>query len=407
MQLSSHLNHSIGGQVGQHPVGHLLSTLSSYKSSKIEIVLEAIDIQKSFAKTQVLQHINLDVRAGELVSFLGPSGCGKTTLLRIIAGLEHADYGRIFKHNEDITQLSTAKRKCGIVFQNYALFPNLNVADNIAFGLDKKSWSSAQRQARVQELLQLIELPDTADKYPHQLSGGQQQRVALARALAAKPELLLLDEPLSALDALVRVNLRQKIRQIQSQLNLATIMVTHDQEEALSISDRIAVMNQGVIEQLDQPHNIYFKPQTRFVAEFIGTMNFIAGQAISKQQLELCGHYLLSLNHLAFTEAETVEIAFRPEQCQLSAEAPCASEALVIAVQIVTTEFLGAKRRVYCQMQHLEKQTQSLNIEQSKPSKLIQVDIDQQLFPQMSQRMWLQVPLAAIHVFDQRGYAKC
>lgn len=407
MQLSSHLPHHLHGQLGQHSVGHLLSTLSSYKNKPVETVLEAIDIQKSFTQVQVLEHINLNLHAGELVSFLGPSGCGKTTLLRIIAGLEHADYGRIFKHNEDITDLSTAKRKCGIVFQNYALFPNLTVADNIAFGLDKKIWSNAQRQARVREMLELIELPNIAAQYPQQLSGGQQQRVALARALAAQPELLLLDEPLSALDALVRVNLRQKIRQIQTQLNLATIMVTHDQEEALSISDRIAVMNKGVIEQLDSPHNIYFKPQTRFVAQFIGSMNFICAQVMHSGQLKLQGEHVLQLKHLKFTADERIEIAFRPEQCSLSLTAKQDDTMLDLPVTIYTTEFLGAKRRVYCQMQPNET-IEPCSRDLTMPSTVqLQVDIDQKLLPQLNQQMWLQVPLSAIHVFDQRGYAKC
>ncbi len=404
MQIPSHLQKNLTPQALQSSAGHLLSTLRTYQDKASKTVLEAIDIQKSFAQTRVLQHINLDLKAGEFVSFLGPSGCGKTTLLRIIAGLEQPDYGRVLKQNTDITQFNTAKRKCGIVFQNYALFPNLTVAENIAFGLHKKQWTLAEQQARVHELLQLIELPDIADKYPNQLSGGQQQRVALARAIAPKPDLLLLDEPLSALDALVRLKLRQKIRAIQRQLNLPAIMVTHDQEEALSISDRVAVMHQGVIEQLDTPHNIYYRPQTRFVAQFIGTMNFIPVRAIDKHHFRIAEQHVLHFNALDLEKMnlETgadFEIAFRPENIQLMPQADSSLAGLQLPIRILNMEFLGAKRRLFCELK--------LSAQQEKAPALLQVDVDHQQLQHLTDEMWLHVPVTALHVFDQKGRARC
>lgn len=399
MQIPTHLQNSLAGQTLQHSAGHLLSTLRTYKDKESKTVLEAVDIQKSFAQTKVLEHINLDLKAGEFVSFLGPSGCGKTTLLRIIAGLEQPDYGRVIKQNVDITQFNTAKRKCGIVFQNYALFPNLTVAENIAFGLHKKHWTTAEQQVRITELLQLIELPDIAQKYPNQLSGGQQQRVALARAIAPKPDILLLDEPLSALDALVRLNLRQKIRDIQRQLNLPAIMVTHDQEEALSISDRVAVMNKGIIEQLDTPHNIYYRPQTRFVARFIGTMNFIPAQALDKKHLTIGTEYFIDLDQTNFQTGEKVEIAFRPENIKLLPQQDRNLDGLQLPIRIVNMEFLGAKRRLFCEL--------SISLQPEQAPIEIRIDIDHQQLQHLNDVMWMHVATNALHVFDQKGHAKC
>ena len=398
MQTPIHLQNSLPPKGSELSAGHLLSTLKSYQYSNAKAVLEAVDIQKSFAQTKVLEHINLDLKAGELVSFLGPSGCGKTTLLRIIAGLEQPDYGKIIKQDADITHLNTAKRKYGIVFQNYALFPNLTVAENIAFGLHKKLWTVVQIQTRITELLQLIELPDIAHKYPNQLSGGQQQRVALARAIAAKPDILLLDEPLSALDALVRLNLRQKIRAIQRQLNLPAIMVTHDQEEALSISDRVAVMNKGLIEQLDPPHNIYYQPQTRFVAQFIGTMNFMQATAISAHGLKIAAQYECDHLSMNFKAGEQLEIAFRPENAALvSKPLPCKGQ-FSLPVRILNMEFLGAKRRLICALKQDNPQAESIQL---------QIDIENQQLMHLADEMWLQIPIQALHVFDLQGRARC
>jgi iron(III) transport system ATP-binding protein len=236
-------------------------------------------VSKSFGAFEALRDIDLTVHRGEFVCFLGPSGCGKTTLLRIIAGLETQSSGRIEQAGRDISLLPPAQRDYGIVFQSYALFPNLTIAANVAYGLVNRRQARAQISARVDELLALVGLPDSGGKYPAQMSGGQQQRVALARALATSPGLLLLDEPLSALDATVRQHLRNEIRALQRKLGVTTIMVTHDQEEALSIADRIVVMNHGVIEQVGTPLQVYREPATPFVADFVGKVNRLSAVA--------------------------------------------------------------------------------------------------------------------------------
>ena len=234
-------------------------------------------VKKSFGDVTVVQDFNLDAAPGEFVSFLGPSGCGKTTVLRMVAGFEEPTAGKIIVAGKDVTRLKPNQRNIGMVFQAYALFPNLTVAQNVAFGLRVAGMPRADQDKRVAEMLNIIRLPQMGDRYPFQLSGGQQQRVALARALAPSPKLLLLDEPLSALDAKVRVSLRDEIRAIQKRLGITTIFVTHDQEEALSISDRIAVMYQGVAEQVATPFEIYNRPATKFVANFVGTLNVLEG----------------------------------------------------------------------------------------------------------------------------------
>ena len=232
-------------------------------------------IRKTFGPTTVVQDFNLDVEAGEFISFLGPSGCGKTTVLRMVAGFEEPTAGNVVVSGRDITQLKPNQRNVGMVFQAYALFPNLTVAQNVGFGLKVAKMPKSEADQRVAEMLSLIRLPELGSRYPYQLSGGQQQRVALARALAPKPKLLLLDEPLSALDAKVRVSLREEIRAIQQRLGITTIFVTHDQEEALSISDRIVVMYNGKAEQVGTPFEIYNRPSSRFVASFVGTLNIL------------------------------------------------------------------------------------------------------------------------------------
>src|SRR5215813_4581711 len=232
-------------------------------------------LSKRFGGFTALKDIALDVKPGDFVCFLGPSGCGKTTLLRAIAGLDPQNSGTIEIGGRDVSNLPPAARDFGIVFQSYALFPNLTVAANVGYGLVNRRANRAEIDKRVAELLALVGLPEQGTKYPGQLSGGQQQRVALARALATSPGLLLLDEPLSALDAKVRVHLRHEIRELQRRLRVTTIMVTHDQEEALTMADRIVVMNQGSIEQVGTPLEIYREPASPFVADFIGVMNFV------------------------------------------------------------------------------------------------------------------------------------
>jgi iron(III) transport system ATP-binding protein len=242
--------------------------------------LELRHIRKEFGGFTALQDINLDIRQGEFVCFLGPSGCGKTTLLRIIAGLEVQTAGEVWQGGRDISRLPPAERDYGIVFQSYALFPNLSVADNVGYGLVNRKTPRAEIHKRITELVKLVGLPGSEAKFPAQLSGGQQQRIALARALATSPGLLLLDEPLSALDALERVRLRQEIRALQQKVGVTTVMVTHDQEEALSVADRIVVMNQGVIEQVGTPLDIYREPASPFVADFVGKVNVLPAKVM-------------------------------------------------------------------------------------------------------------------------------
>jgi putative spermidine/putrescine transport system ATP-binding protein len=249
--------------------------------------LDLKGLVKSFGANTVVKGFDLGIDKGEFVSLLGPSGCGKTTVLRMVAGFERPSSGQIVIDGKDVTALKPNQRNIGMVFQAYALFPNMTVAGNVGFGLKIAGWDRAKAAARVEEMLRLIGLPQLGDRYPFQLSGGQQQRVALARALAPQPQVLLLDEPLSALDAKIRVSLREEIRQIQRRLGITTIFVTHDQEEALSISDRIVVMNQGIADQVGAPFEIYNRPATKFVAGFVGHLNSMSARLTNPAKGEL------------------------------------------------------------------------------------------------------------------------
>src|SRR5262245_9339257 len=242
--------------------------------------LEINNVRKAFAQSVAVHHFDLQVERGEFISFLGPSGCGKTTTLRMIAGFETPTSGTIIINGQDMTYRPPNQRNVGMVFQSYALFPNMTVADNIGFGLKIARRPAEEIQERIVEMLRIIHMPEFGARYPYQLSGGQQQRVALARALAVRPQVLLLDEPLSALDAKIRVSLRQESRAIQRQLGITTIYVTHDQEEALSLSDRIVVMSAGHVEQIGTPFEIYNFPQTPFVASFVGTLNVLPASVL-------------------------------------------------------------------------------------------------------------------------------
>jgi putative spermidine/putrescine transport system ATP-binding protein len=246
--------------------------------------LELNGITKYFGQVAAVKNVSLSIQQGEFLTLLGPSGCGKTTILRMIAGFENPSEGTIRLEEDDITYRPANKRPMGMVFQSYALFPHMTAEQNIAFGMKIKRLPGSQIQQRCAELLELVGLGEMGPRYPHQLSGGQQQRIALARALAVEPKVLLLDEPLSALDARVRVSLRTEIRRIQQQLKMTAIYVTHDQEEALAISDRIAVMAKGKIEQLDHPEEIYSNPQTIFTATFVGTSNHFEGVVESAEK---------------------------------------------------------------------------------------------------------------------------
>ncbi|RZO41808.1 MAG: putative 2-aminoethylphosphonate ABC transporter ATP-binding protein [Rhodobacteraceae bacterium] len=268
-------------------------------------------VWKAFGTFLALKDISLDIYEGEFVCFLGPSGCGKTTLLRAIAGLDLQTQGSITQASTDVSNLPPSERDFGIVFQSYALFPNLTIEKNIAFGLENIGLRKSEISDRVVELLELVGLPEQGGKYPAQLSGGQQQRIALARAIATKPGLLLLDEPLSALDAKVRVRLRDEIKQLQRKLGITTVMVTHDQEEALSMADRIVVINDGVIEQVGSPTEVYSYPATLFVADFIGEMNKIPAKA-GKSCVKIGSVELLCGSH-EFSNGEKIIAAIRPE----------------------------------------------------------------------------------------------
>ncbi|MEV4576423.1 ABC transporter ATP-binding protein [Nonomuraea jabiensis] len=267
-------------------------------------------LRRVFGKTVALDGFDLIVAPGEFVALLGPSGCGKTTALRCVAGFERPDSGAVLVDGRDITDVPANKRDAGMVFQSYSLFPNLNARDNVAFGLRVRKVPVATRRKKADELLELVGLPSHADRYPHQLSGGQQQRVALARALALEPRVLLLDEPLSALDAKVRVSLREEIRRLQLDLGITTIFVTHDQEEALSIADQVAVLRDGRLEQVGSPAEIYDRPATPFVAEFVGTMNHLAGQ-VSGDQVTVLGQ-LLPVDGQVLPDP-SVDVLIRPE----------------------------------------------------------------------------------------------
>jgi len=310
------------------------------QSAPAQVHVGIRDLVKRFGAFTALDGITLDIERGELVCFLGPSGCGKTTLLRAIAGLDRQDAGSITLAGRDVSLLPPAQRDFGIVFQSYALFPNLKVADNVGYGLVNRRRSRAEIAQRVKELLELVGLPEQGNKYPVQLSGGQQQRVALARALAIAPSLLLLDEPLSALDARVRVALRGEIRALQRRLNITTILVTHDQEEALSMADRIVVMNHGVIEQVGTPEEIYARPASEFVAEFVGTMNFLDGVMAGPGVVRVAGLDLACPLAGALAPGTAVRLGLRPEEVRVRDLKAGASNTL--PARVVALEFLGA-----------------------------------------------------------------
>jgi iron(III) transport system ATP-binding protein len=296
-------------------------------------------VGKDFGAVTALDNVSLDVAPGEFVSFVGPSGCGKTTLLRAIAGLDPASRGRILQAGRDITGLPPSQRDFGIVFQSYALFPNFTVTQNIGYGLRGPAWPKSRRTARVAELLALIGLNEHAHKYPAQMSGGQQQRVALARALAAEPGLLLLDEPLSALDAIVRLHLRSEIRALQRRLGVTTIMVTHDQEEAMSVSDRLVVMSRGRIEQIGTPEEIYRRPASAFVANFVGqSTSFDA--IIEPGSFIAAKDFRLRADRAAAFIADTKVRAFiRPEDVLVGSEADGHEDAF--PAEVTSLEFRG------------------------------------------------------------------
>ena len=310
--------------------------------------LDLNHLQKSFGATKVVHDFDLHVEKGEFISLLGPSGCGKTTVLRMVAGFETPTEGQITIAGKDVTRLRPNQRSIGMMFQAYALFPNMKVRDNVAFGLKVAGMPKAERDARVSEMLALIKLDHLGDRYPYQLSGGQQQRVALARALAPRPQLLLLDEPLSALAAKVRVSLRDDIRAIQRELGITAIFVTHDPEEALSISDRVVVMYQGGADQIGTPPEIYNKPATRFVANFVGQLNTFDAVLHSDASVEFAGQRVAGRTQPRVLDADAgltgpVTVALRPEALSL---VPRRDGDPAIQGNVLNYDFLGSVVRV-------------------------------------------------------------
>ncbi len=303
-------------------------------------------VGKTFGNFRALDDISFDIHDGEFVCFLGPSGCGKTTLLRCIAGLEFQTEGTIHQGGVDISNLPPSKRDFGIVFQSYALFPNLTVTNNVAYGLINKKLAKPRIQARVADLLSLVDLTLHAHKYPSQLSGGEQQRVALVRALATSPGLLLLDEPLSALDAKVRAHLRREIRDLQKRLGVTTVMVTHDQEEAQTMADRIFVMSHGRLEQMGTPDQIYDAPASPFVADFIGVMNFFPVTVTGTSSIR-CERQLLDCETVEFATDTRLNGAIRPEDIVVLNHTESGTNAIDVVIK--DSEFLGSYVRLYLQ----------------------------------------------------------
>jgi iron(III) transport system ATP-binding protein len=292
-------------------------------------------LAKSYKDVRVLESIDLDIASGEFFTLLGPSGCGKTTLLRTIAGFQHQDRGEIIVNGERIDHKPAHKRDIGMVFQDYAVFPHLTVADNVAFGLKARSLPKGEIEARVAESLKMVRLDGYQGRLPAEMSGGQQQRIGLARAMAIRPTLLLMDEPLSNLDAKLRIELREDIRDIQRRLGITTIYVTHDQEEALAVSDRICVMNKGNVEQIGTPFEIYRKPLRRFAASFVGTMNFVPGR-LADGRLHIGGQTIA----YPVGTSEPVEVAIRPENVLLAGMA-FEGETISLRGEVQKVTFLG------------------------------------------------------------------
>ena len=299
------------------------------------------DLTRAFGATRALDGLSIEMAPGELVALLGPSGCGKTTALRIVAGFETADTGSVLVDGKDISSVPAARRDMGMVFQSYSLFPNMSALDNVGFGLRMRKIGAGERRQRAGDLLDMVGLAPQASQYPHQLSGGQQQRVALARALAIEPRVLLLDEPLSALDAKVRLQLREQIRTLQQRLGTTTLFVTHDQEEALSMADRVGVMSNGRLEQIAAPDELYTDPATAFVAEFVGVMNRIPGELQAGDQVTALGSTVPVRGQRPVQTA--VDVLVRPEGLRL--------EVVENGNGIVTTRtFLGSVTRVGVQL---------------------------------------------------------
>ncbi len=310
---------------------------------RISSTLELQGVSRHFGSVKALDGLDLTVQPGELVALLGPSGCGKTTALRIVAGLEVATSGELLVNGSRYNETPASQRDMGMVFQSYSLFPNLTVAENIEYGLRARKVDSEKRGKRVKAMLELVDLAVKAKSYPHQLSGGQQQRVALARALAIEPRVLLLDEPLSALDAQVRGQIREEIRRIQLELGITTLFVTHDQEEAMAISDRVGVMSHGRLEQIDTPISLYNSPATPFVASFVGQANRIPAQITAKGKARVLNQKVnISESAGSFEEGDHVHVIIRPELLEIVSESDTDATRGIVALK----SFLGPMTKI-------------------------------------------------------------
>ena len=313
------------------------------KKERISSTLELQGVSRHFGSVKALDGLDLTVQPGELVALLGPSGCGKTTALRIVAGLEVATSGELLVNGSRYNDTPASQRDMGMVFQSYSLFPNLTVAENIEYGLRARKVDSEKRGKRVKAMLELVDLAVKAKSYPHQLSGGQQQRVALARALAIEPRVLLLDEPLSALDAQVRGQIREEIRRIQLELGITTLFVTHDQEEAMAISDRVGVMSHGKLEQIDTPIALYNSPATPFVASFVGQANRIPAQITAKGKARVLNQKVnISESAGSFEEGDHVHVIIRPELLEIVSESDTDATRGIVALK----SFLGPMTKI-------------------------------------------------------------
>jgi ABC-type Fe3+/spermidine/putrescine transport system ATPase subunit len=306
--------------------GGLLPGVSlKVESSQQNIVVQLKGIVKNFGKLEAVKKIDLNIEQSSLVTLLGPSGCGKTTILRMIAGLEHPTRGEIYINGKVVNDIPIHKRNLGMIFQNYALFPHKSIFDNVAFGLKYRNVSKTDIREKVRKALEMVRLPDVGNRYPSQLSGGQQQRIALARAIVIEPDVLLMDEPLSALDENLREDMRREIDNIQQMLGVTTIFVTHDQREALSMSDKIVVLNDGILQQEGPPEDVYNYPCNRFVADFLGSSNFFLGKVLSREnghhkvRLE-SGHEFLSTHPSEWEEGDKIELVIRAQKFYVYAE---------------------------------------------------------------------------------------
>jgi iron(III) transport system ATP-binding protein len=322
------------------------------QNSNNEYFLEVRNITKLFGQFTALNDVSVGIKQGEFVSVLGPSGCGKTTLLRVIAGLEEQNSGSVWIDGRDVSREPVANRKLGIVFQSYALFPNINILGNVQYGINRRKFSKTEREQRAMEMLELVGIEEQAHKYPAQLSGGQQQRVALARALAPSPTILLLDEPLSALDARVRVYLRAEIRRIQETLGVTTLMVTHDQEEALTMADRVVVIDEGMLMQYATPHELYVSPQNTFVAGFIGEMNFISDCVGRDPDSIFFGQYVLQseAGRASDYQGRHLIVAIRPEDIRVIRDDSI--EINILKTKVERIEFRGSLYTIRLRVLH-------------------------------------------------------